>query len=132
MAGARAEHRDRVVVVAERGETVCDELEAEPDRAEIRPSSSPLEPTAADPDGTAPGPSSDRVRRLGATVVVLDRDAQATSGRRPGGGAARVGVRVRTLSLFYEEWLGKLPVASWSGCRCCSTSARCTAPATCG
>jgi lipopolysaccharide/colanic/teichoic acid biosynthesis glycosyltransferase len=47
-----------------------------------------------------------------ATVVVLDRDAQlsqsiidqvATLHER--------GVRVRTLSLFYEEWLGKLPVS---------------------
>jgi lipopolysaccharide/colanic/teichoic acid biosynthesis glycosyltransferase len=54
----------------------------------------------------------DALRVNHATVVVLDRDAQSSE---------RViaqtvplhaeGLRVRTLSLFYEEWLGKLPVS---------------------
>jgi lipopolysaccharide/colanic/teichoic acid biosynthesis glycosyltransferase len=45
------------------------------------------------------------------TVLVLDRGAQADD--RIVNQAAQLherGVRVRTLSLFYEEWLGKLPV----------------------
>lgn len=49
---------------------------------------------------------------VGATIVVLDREAQ---GRRTLVDQVAVlhesGVRVRTLSLFYEEWLGKLPVS---------------------
>ena len=36
------------------------------------------------------------------------------------------------LAGFYEEWLGKLPLSSWSGRRCSSTSARCTGCATAG
>ncbi len=47
-----------------------------------------------------------------ATVVVLDREAQNL--RRVVDQVALLhesGVRVRTLSLFYDEWLGKLPVS---------------------
>lgn len=47
-----------------------------------------------------------------ATVIVLDRTAQADT--EVVGQAAvlhEAGIRVRTLLQFYEEWLGKLPVA---------------------
>lgn len=48
----------------------------------------------------------------GATLLVLDRDAQ---GREEIVAQAaklhRRGVRVRTLSLFYDQWLGKLPIS---------------------
>jgi lipopolysaccharide/colanic/teichoic acid biosynthesis glycosyltransferase len=47
-----------------------------------------------------------------ATVVVLDRDAQMSQAIIDQ--VAKLhesGVRIRTLSLFYEEWLGKLPVS---------------------
>jgi lipopolysaccharide/colanic/teichoic acid biosynthesis glycosyltransferase len=47
-----------------------------------------------------------------ATVVILDRDGQADE--NVVGQAAALheeGIRIRTLSLFYEEWLGKLPVS---------------------
>ena len=51
------------------------------------------------------------VRERHATVVVLSRQAQndddvvvqATS-------LHEAGVRIRTLSMFYEQWLGKLPI----------------------
>jgi lipopolysaccharide/colanic/teichoic acid biosynthesis glycosyltransferase len=49
--------------------------------------------------------------RNGATVVVLDREAQGDESIV--GQAAALhesGIRVRTLTLFYDEWLGKLPV----------------------
>jgi lipopolysaccharide/colanic/teichoic acid biosynthesis glycosyltransferase len=52
------------------------------------------------------------VDAVGGSVVVLDRTAQASD--EVVAQAARLherGVRVRTVSLFYEEWLGKLPVA---------------------
>jgi lipopolysaccharide/colanic/teichoic acid biosynthesis glycosyltransferase len=47
-----------------------------------------------------------------ATVIVLDRDAQADEAIVAQ--AARLhglGLRIRTLTVFYDEWLGKLPVA---------------------
>lgn len=52
------------------------------------------------------------VERSGAGVVVLDTAAQSDDGIVQQ--VARLhgnGVRVRTLALFYEEWLGKLPLA---------------------
>jgi lipopolysaccharide/colanic/teichoic acid biosynthesis glycosyltransferase len=51
------------------------------------------------------------VVREGATVVVLDREAQGDESI-VGQAAAlhEAGIRVRTLTLFYDEWLGKLPV----------------------
>ncbi len=54
----------------------------------------------------------DQASSAGATVVVVDRDAQGS--RAVVEQVAQLhesGVRVRTLSLFYEEWLGKLPVS---------------------
>ena len=70
--------------------------------------------TAADAAADVAGevyPLMDAVVWGEATVVVLGTDAQfderiVDQAR----GAARVGVRVRTRSLFYEEWLGKIPV----------------------
>jgi lipopolysaccharide/colanic/teichoic acid biosynthesis glycosyltransferase len=48
----------------------------------------------------------------GATVVVLDRDAQVDESIVAQAAALHVqGVRIRTLSLFYEEWLAKLPLS---------------------
>ncbi|MGH9266844.1 MAG: sugar transferase, partial [Acidimicrobiales bacterium] len=45
-------------------------------------------------------------------VVVLDRAAQADeSVVRQAAALHEAGVRVRTLALFYDEWLGKLPLA---------------------
>ncbi len=61
-------------------------------------------------DGSSP--VAETLEDLDPTVIVLDRAAQnddtvveqvAT--------AHRAGIRVRTLSLFYEEWLGKLPLS---------------------
>ncbi|MBK5222389.1 MAG: sugar transferase [Acidimicrobiia bacterium] len=55
------------------------------------------------------------IERLDATranLLVLDVSAQAEPGivAQAASGHER-GVRVRTLSLFYEEWLGKLPIS---------------------
>jgi lipopolysaccharide/colanic/teichoic acid biosynthesis glycosyltransferase len=70
------------------------------------------------PDEAVPGgerglaPIVDEAERSGATVVVLDRDAQARE--EVVSQAALLhgrGIRVRTHSLFYDEWLGKIPVA---------------------
>jgi lipopolysaccharide/colanic/teichoic acid biosynthesis glycosyltransferase len=57
-------------------------------------------------------PPLESVRAGDATVVVLDRDAQLSQSIIDQVASLHEsGVRVRTLSLFYEEWLGKLPVS---------------------
>jgi lipopolysaccharide/colanic/teichoic acid biosynthesis glycosyltransferase len=49
---------------------------------------------------------------VGATVLVLDRASQDRPSVVAQAAALHAGgVRIRTLSLFYEEWLGKLPVS---------------------
>lgn len=52
------------------------------------------------------------VRDAGASVLVLAREAQLDEDIVHQAAALHIrGLRVRTLSLFYEQWLGKLPVA---------------------
>jgi lipopolysaccharide/colanic/teichoic acid biosynthesis glycosyltransferase len=108
---SRDEARDRVVVVgtwadaatlavelehAERPATVIDVLSLEEALAGVPKREALVESvTAGD-----------------ATVVVLDREAQLSQTIIDQ--VAKLhesGVRIRTLSLFYEEWLGKLPVS---------------------
>ena len=49
--------------------------------------------------------------RHAATVVVLDRDSQSSQAIVDQVALLHEqGIRVRTLSLFYEQWLGKLPI----------------------
>lgn len=106
----RAEATDLVVVVASAsdGDTVRADLARWPERPATVVAV--LEPAAAS-GGDGGRPLVDAVRETGATVVVLDRAAQADD-RIVNQAAAlhEQGVRVRTLSLFYEQWLGKLPV----------------------
>ncbi|MCB0971020.1 MAG: sugar transferase [Acidimicrobiales bacterium] len=107
---SRDQERDRVAVVSTPIE--CERLRADLDLVPERPASlaGHLEPTQATGTGDR-RPLIDLVLAEHASVVVLDRDAlgvpdvvsQAAS-------LHEGGVRVRTLSQFYEEWLGKLPV----------------------
>jgi lipopolysaccharide/colanic/teichoic acid biosynthesis glycosyltransferase len=104
--------RDRVIVVGDWADaaSLSQELAVGAERpAQIIDVLTPDE-AAATPGGELP--LRDLVEAGDATVVVLDRVAQldrtiveqvATLHER--------GLRVRTLSLFYEEWLGKLPVS---------------------
>jgi lipopolysaccharide/colanic/teichoic acid biosynthesis glycosyltransferase len=67
------------------------------------------EPRPADPAGVE---LVDAIERSTASLLVLDLRSQADE--CVVGVAVEVheqGIRVRTLSLFYEEWLGKLPVS---------------------
>jgi lipopolysaccharide/colanic/teichoic acid biosynthesis glycosyltransferase len=103
--------RDRVVVVA--GWADAAELSDELDRGAERPAVivDVLAPAAAAATPDARLPLLEAARRGDASVVVLDREAQLD--RTIVEQAAelhRNGVRVRTLSLFYEQWLGKLPI----------------------
>ncbi|MCC6227353.1 MAG: sugar transferase [Microthrixaceae bacterium] len=108
----RDEERDRVLLVAEPAERerLIDDLRLEPEHA----ASLVATMSAADAAGTEPGltPLLDEQARVLATVVVIDRYAQAED--RIIAQAAKLhesGVRVRTLQGFYEEWLGKLPIS---------------------
>jgi lipopolysaccharide/colanic/teichoic acid biosynthesis glycosyltransferase len=101
----RREERERVVVVA--GETEALALMREISDAPEKPATVvwALRPAEADEFIEA-------VENTRATVVVLDRAAQ--NDERIISDVAELharGVRVRTLSLFYDEWLGKLPLA---------------------
>jgi lipopolysaccharide/colanic/teichoic acid biosynthesis glycosyltransferase len=109
---ARAELRDRVVIVGDRteAETLRAELGLNPERPAVLVDV--LSPQFV--EDQAPG---DRalvrsVLENRGTVVALDRVAQADHEIVAQAAALHEsGVRVRSVSLFYEEWLGKLPLA---------------------
>ncbi len=111
-ARVRGERRDRVVLVAAHAEAIAlqDELEAHPERPAVL--ATEMTPDEAVPVAVMSKPLCERVLNTQATVVVLDRAALADP--RVVSQAATLheaGMRVRTLSLFYEEWLGKLPLS---------------------
>jgi lipopolysaccharide/colanic/teichoic acid biosynthesis glycosyltransferase len=109
---ARGEARDRVVVIAGPGDVAAVglELHGSPERpASIVASLAPSEATTR---SGRERPIEDRLAGEVPTVVVLDRASQddpsivsqvAVLHER--------GVRVRSMTLFYEEWLGKLPIS---------------------
>lgn len=109
-ASSRAANRDRVYLVVDRPE---DAAGVEADLAVV-----------AESPATIVGSSTlDEVLRAGAdplvrnaalaaeaTILVLDAASQAYAPLvDQAADLHRLGVRVRTLSLFYEEWIGKLP-----------------------
>ena len=103
--------RDRVIAVVDAEEValLTKELVRSPER---RASLVWAVDSAGAREGDGRRPLLDMALELGATVVVLDRAAQ--SDETVVGQAAQLherGVRVRTLSLFYDEWLGKLPLS---------------------
>ncbi len=107
----RAEGRDRVVLVAGPGEAAVldDDLDEAPERPAIIVARLGVEQARA--LGEDRRPLVDVAAERRATVVVLDRHAQGDESIVAQAGVLHgAGVRVRTLSLFYEEWLGKLPV----------------------
>ena len=62
---------------------------------------------AADPE-----PLVRLVEAANATLLILDREAQASEAIvAQAARLHRQGVRIRTLSLFYDQWLGKLPIS---------------------
>jgi lipopolysaccharide/colanic/teichoic acid biosynthesis glycosyltransferase len=110
---SRAGERDRVVVVARPDDvtTLRAELEAAPERTAIVVGA--FVPSDARSTSMPPArPLVDAARATAATVVVLDRGSQSDDDIVMQAAALHAeGVRVRTLSLFYEQWLGKLPIA---------------------
>lgn len=109
---ARAEERDRLCVVAE-----ADEIETLRGDLGLNPERHAQIVVAVHPDdarATGPGvkPLVDAVLRERATVVVLARRAALDDTIVDQTAQLHeAGLRVRTLSLFYEEWLAKLPLS---------------------
>lgn len=105
-------HHDRLVVVAgeEEVEALREELGRNPEHdAHL---SAAMTHAAAKPVALWDEPLVDQVISSGATVLVLDRHASADQAIVAQAAALHeAGVRIRTLALFYEEWLGKLPVS---------------------
>ncbi|MDQ6797289.1 MAG: sugar transferase [Actinomycetota bacterium] len=108
---ARAGRRDRLVVVAglAAAADLADELAADPERPAVV--ACVLQPESAAQRHPGSSPLVEAVNAHGATAVVLDRAAQADDSIvAQAAQLHEAGVRVRTLSLFYEQWLGKLPM----------------------
>ena len=109
---AHAGHRDRVVAVTGTEEALHlrQELDGRPERpAEL---ATLLSPQAAASRHPGEQPLVDAAVAVGATTVVLDRFALADESIvAQAASLHESGVRVRTLSLFYDQWLGKLPLS---------------------
>lgn len=108
---ARDGQRDRVVGVAglDEGIHLRDELDGSPERPAVL--ATMLSPEAA---AARPGvlPVVEAVRASRATTLVLDRVAQNDDSIvAQAAELHEAGVRIRTLSLFYDQWLGKLPLS---------------------
>lgn len=107
----RAVTRDRVVIVGSGEDTAAASrvLDSNSERpAEVI---GVFDPAVVTRRQEQPAPLIERCRDLGATVVVLDRSAQGDQSIVDQVALLHEGgVRVRTLSLFYEQWLGRLPV----------------------
>ena len=104
-ARGRAEDRARVLAVVSpnEAERLTSELRQRPERPAA------LVGVVDPADGDALPAAAAACR---ATVIVLDRVAQADE--RTVSAATELhahGIRVRTLTLFYEQWLGKLPLS---------------------
>jgi lipopolysaccharide/colanic/teichoic acid biosynthesis glycosyltransferase len=109
---ARAGRRDRVVVVSSltEGLELGDELDANPERPAIV--AAVLDPASVMVSRPGDHPLVSAVHDTGATALVLDRAAQADDSIvAQAAELHESGIRIRTLSLFYEQWLGKLPVS---------------------
>lgn len=110
---SRAGERDRVLVIA--GAEEIESLEADLTRVPERPASIVgwLTPSEATSTSVPPSrPLVEAARGARATVIVLSRVAQGDDDIvMQTATLHEEGARVRTLSLFYEQWLGKLPIA---------------------
>lgn len=107
----RQEDRDKVVAVVTPEEAVvlADDLSRYPERSASLTWVLRFEEAKAEGEHT---PLIDTVDEVGATVVVLDRAAQGDDTIvNQAASLHEQGVRVRTLPLFYDEWLGKLPIS---------------------
>ena len=108
---SRARSRERVVLIGDQDDML--DLDRELRQSPERPGTIVAHLSIADaqPHPDLPAPVRAVVTEQEGTLVVLDRAAQSS---QPIVDQVAMlhedGVRVRTLSLFYEHWLGKLPI----------------------
>ncbi len=108
----RAAVRDRVVVVGGHNDQETLRLELADGAEHPAVVVGMLSVAEAAGDGNGSEPLVDRAIAEDATVLVLARDAQDDPNVVDQVAALHeAGLRIRTLAAFYEEWLGKLPVA---------------------
>jgi lipopolysaccharide/colanic/teichoic acid biosynthesis glycosyltransferase len=107
----RGEDRDRVILVAgpEEHAALCADLEREPERpVSLAAWVVPDDVHTEDPRSK---PLVELVLERRGTMVVLDRTATVDETIvRQAATLHEAGLRVRSLSFFYDEWLGKLPL----------------------
>jgi lipopolysaccharide/colanic/teichoic acid biosynthesis glycosyltransferase len=111
-ASKRRAGTERVLAVCneEEGRALAADLERAPERPAVL--AARLEPEMLRRSAARPAPVREAVESAAATLIVLNRQAQADEDLVGQVVALhRGGVRVRTLSLFYDQWLGKLPVS---------------------
>jgi lipopolysaccharide/colanic/teichoic acid biosynthesis glycosyltransferase len=111
-AAGAATTRDRVVVVSDTVEPseLRDDVGRSPERPAIVIEVIPV--ASAEADGSGRKLLLERLAKDRANVLVLDREAQASpSVVTQAAEVHQQGLRVRTLSLFYDEWLGMLPLS---------------------
>jgi exopolysaccharide biosynthesis polyprenyl glycosylphosphotransferase len=109
---ARARERDRVVLVGAGTDAaeLSAELGANPERPAIIAGT--LDPAANGSVGPASLPLVGVAKEANATTIVLTRDALSDESIvRQASILHNRGCRVRSLPGFYQEWLGKVPVA---------------------
>jgi lipopolysaccharide/colanic/teichoic acid biosynthesis glycosyltransferase len=108
----RATERDRVVVVAEPDEIAAldEQLADAPERPAVVVGE--LTPAEAEPVSVPPTrPLFELAQRARATVVVLSRGAQNSPEIVAQASELHErGMRIRTLALFHEQWLGNQPI----------------------
>ena len=111
---ARDGQRDRVVAVAtlDEGVHLGDELDGHPERPAVLVSVLSPQEAAGQPGHPGHYPVIEAVRSSRATALVLDRAAQNDDSIvAQAAELHEAGIRIRTLSLFYDQWLGKLPLS---------------------
>ena len=105
--------REQVFLVAKEEDDAASllaELERSPERPAALAGWATVEDARLGRDGG--GPVVDQVLSTGSSILVLDTASQSDDGIvQQAAELHRGGVRIRTLALFYESWLGKLPVA---------------------
>ncbi len=108
----RQEGRDRVVLVAcdEDADALRADLDRNPERSARLVATLAPDKATGTPDGRRP--LAEAALPVRATVLVLSREAQADESIvHQAAELHERGLRVRTLSLFYEQWLGKMPLS---------------------
>ncbi|MHB1511573.1 MAG: sugar transferase [Acidimicrobiales bacterium] len=104
--------QERVVALVDEDEQARLErdIAVRPERPSLLVAAVP--PSQLSPTSEAPAPLEQLIAKSRITLLVMNREAQSREEVVTQAALAHSqGVRIRTLSLFYDEWLGKLPLS---------------------